>query len=84
MTVAEYKSRLMTLERFTLGNFEVKRERAKKFMVGHRLSIQSVVLSFTCAMLAKAVMRALEVDNLMRDNHMVRSGMSYKPILHYF
>lgn len=76
MIVVEYQTIFFTLERFALGSFTTKKERAKKFVTELRLRIQSVVSSFACATLTVVVMRALEVENDHERYHIIRRSIS--------
>ena len=67
--MAEYQARFRTLERFAPGYFVSERERASQFVVGLRLSIGSIVATFSCATLSEAVMRALQCEGAHVSYH---------------
>ena len=71
-SVAEYQARFLTLERFAPGGFVSERERASQFVAGLRLSIGSIVATFSCATLSEAVMRALQCEGAHVSYHQAR------------
>ena len=59
MSVAQYQSRFLMLERFAPSSCPTERERVAQFVSGLRISIRSVVAMFYCSTLAEAVTRAI-------------------------
>ena len=70
--VAEFQVRFLTLERFAPGCYASERERVAWFVAGLRLSIGSIVATFSCATLSEAVMRALQYEGAHVSYHQAR------------
>ena len=60
------------LERFAHDSHTSERERAAQFVSGLRISVGSVVATFSCATLAEAVMRALQNEHAHVSHHQER------------
>ena len=73
MSVAEYQARFLMLERFAHDSSTSERERAAQFVSGLRISVRSVVATFSCATLAEAVMRALQNEHAHVSHHQERA-----------
>lgn len=66
--MAKYQARFIMLERFALGSFLSKKERAAQFVSSMCISSSVVVATFSCSTLAEAGMRALEYEQA-HDSH---------------
>lgn len=63
MSVAEYYARFLMLKRFILCYFAFESVSCLVCVLGLHISLRSVVTTFSCLTLAKAVIRALECEH---------------------
>lgn len=70
--MAECQGQFVTLERFAPGFFVSERELAGQFVSSLRINLRSVVATFSCSMLAEAMMMALECEHAHETHHQTR------------